>query len=114
MKIHHIGIACKNINKAIKAYSSMYNGYGYPNVPPNADALFDSRSQFGFNKENGCWDNPYTANRTIPMPAVDWKTLPENQVAPAPNPYGNPAYPVTQVDANWKEIAEKNWGTPKL
>ena len=25
MKIHHIGIACKNINKAIKAYSSMYN-----------------------------------------------------------------------------------------
>ena len=48
------------------------------------------------------------------MPAVDWKTLPENQVAPAPNPYGNPAYPVTQVDANWKEIAEKNWGTPKL
>lgn len=99
---------------AYDPYSSMYNGYGYPNVPPNADALFDSRSQFGFNKENGCWDNPYTSNRTIPMPAVDWKPLPENQVAPAPNPYGNPAYPVTQVDASWKEIAEKNWGTPKL
>ncbi|MDY4562835.1 MAG: VOC family protein [Candidatus Cryptobacteroides sp.] len=25
MRIHHIGIACKNIKKAIKAYSSMYN-----------------------------------------------------------------------------------------
>ena len=96
------------------SYASMYNGYGYPNVPPNADALFDSRSQFGFNKENGCWDNPYTSNRTIPMPAVDWKTLPENQVAQAPNPYGHPTYPVAQVDMSWKEIAEKNWGTPKL
>lgn len=32
MKIHHIGIACKNINKAIKAYSSMYNVVGVSEI----------------------------------------------------------------------------------
>lgn len=71
-------------------------------------------NKFGFDKHNA-WENYYTQNRTLPMPNINWNA------AAQPQGYYNqpmtPQYPVQQFptsQANWKEIAEKNWGSSNL
>jgi len=107
------------------------NGYGgnfnngYPstfgNVESNTLALYSSGSM-GYNRKVGAWDNCYVQNRAIPMPVIDWRQQQQNQqnqqnqqvysYQPNMQPQFPPQYQNTQ--ANWAEIAVKNWSSNKL
>lgn len=72
-------------------------------------------TQMGFDKHQS-WENYYTQNRPIPMPSINWGAQ-ANQAQACYNQPMMPQYPVQQypsAQANWKEIAERNWGSSKL
>lgn len=87
------------------------NGYniGYK-IDMNTMALYGDNT-FSFDKHQS-WENGYTQNRSIGMPNINW----QNNAQACYNQPMMPQYPIQQqaVQANWKEIAEKNWGSNNL
>lgn len=83
-------------------------------IDMNEMALYGN-NPFGFDRHQS-WENYYTQNRTIPMPAIDWRAISEAN-APYNNRPAAPQYPVNQYptpQTNWREMAERNWSSSNL
>ena len=95
--------------QAYGLFDSNYPGF---RVDMNSMALYGDNS-CGFDKHQS-WNNYYTQPRTIPMPNINWNAQQSPQACynqPLPQ-YPVPQYPTAQ--ANWKELAEKNWSNSNL
>lgn len=102
--------AVPGANNGMYGYADLYSGY---RIDMNTVPLYGD-SSFGFDKRQS-WENCYTQNRPIPMPAIDWRA----QSNPAPAAYAQPIPPYPgqyfpSSQNNWREIAERNWGSASL
>lgn len=83
-------------------------------IDPSMAVLYGNTNPTPFDKHCS-WDNFYTQPRNIDMPNINWNAQYNNNQACYNNPL--PQYPVQQyptAQQNWKEIAEKNWGSSNL
>lgn len=92
--------------------ASYFNQYCADFRNPNAAIEMNASALYGngltcFDRKSGCWENNYTAGRTIPTPAVDWRA------STAENQYQSqmyfPAAQYPKTNTSWSEIAKNNW-----